>query len=145
MATLIPRCILHPITGSSRWCRSYSSITQMSIDTSSASAWAPLHYASCPEHHQLEVVRLLPEYGADVISKTDISATLLHLLSQSNRDPEVAEMLLKYGADPNIRYEPEAVCRDGILPMSIGTQPQRPRTGCPSIYLSCQVNVPILL
>ena len=95
---------------------------------SSASAWAPLHYASG------QVVRLLPEYGTDMDSKTDIGATLLYLLSQSNRNLEVAEMLLKYGADPNIRYEPEAVCCDGILPMSIGTHPQWPQEVSLSVF-----------
>jgi len=62
----------------------------------------PPHSAVMYGHN--EVARLLLEHDADVNSGTDTGATPLRVLS-GLRDPslELAQLLLDYGADPNIR------------------------------------------
>ena len=60
----------------------------------------PLHFASLYGHSK--VVRLLLEHGADVDSKNNYGETPLFFLSESNGNLEIAQVLLDYGADPNI-------------------------------------------
>ena len=62
--------------------------------------WTPLHFASHTGHSK--VVRLLLEHGADVDSESHFGETPLFFLSESNGNLEIAQVLLDYGADPNI-------------------------------------------
>jgi len=73
------------------------------VNSGDESGWSPLHFASLPEYHEPEIARLLLEHGAEVDSMTGTGNTPLCLLSDNSINLEVAEILLEYGADPNIR------------------------------------------
>jgi len=74
------------------------------VNTGDTNGWFPLHFASSPEHHGPEIVRLLLEHGAAVDLKTDVGNTPLCLLSWDDGNLEDAKILLKHGADPNIKF-----------------------------------------
>ena len=73
------------------------------VHIGSIAAWTPLHYAASSRNPKPEITRLLLEHGADVNPRNFHGITPLCILSHCSGNLEVAEMLLRYGANPNIR------------------------------------------
>lgn len=72
----------------------------------------PLHTAV--SKHQVAVVKLLLQSGADVNAGNDMRITALHLCAQFNY-PDLARLLLDNGANPNI------LTKTGVSPLRLAT------------------------
>lgn len=70
----------------------------------------PLHTAV--SKHQVAVVKLLLQRGANVNGGNDMRITALHLCAQFNY-PDLARLLLDSGADPNI------LTKTGVSPLRL--------------------------
>jgi len=70
----------------------------------------PLHTAV--SKHQVTIVKLLLQSGADVNAGNDMRITALHLCAQFNY-PDLARLLLDNGADPNI------LTKTGVSPLRL--------------------------
>ena len=66
--------------------------------------WTPFHLIVA-KYHSVEVVEEFIKLGGDVNKPTNIGRTPVMMSYQDRETPEVMELLLHYGADPNIKDE----------------------------------------
>ena len=88
-----------------------------SVDPQGRSGFSTLHSAT--RYWDLEMVRVLLDYGVDVNAKNDWGSTPLDYAleyNSENVDPSVVRLLLDHAADPNLRAE------DGLTPLYRASQ-----------------------
>jgi hypothetical protein len=114
-------------------------ITEHSLDINALGVYkesTPLHQASDKGH--VEVVRLLLEYGADVIAQDEDKATPLHRASRSGR-AEIVRVLLAHGAE--FCLFPHAHLRRSSTIYTPPTKTRRRRHGPSARPTSTRVNL----